>query len=408
MVRETVEKQNTIIKYGLFLINPFFGLLATLRDLKSKSSYTIFYLFCLLVGMCFTVPSGTTAEYTGDGARYRQKFERIAFSSNKTFDEVYKEYKKFDEGDKDLYSTSVFYLVSGFTTNYHWVFFFFAFVFGYFMLKSFKFLTDNKEFTDSLYCFALAFIFIISNSIANINGVRFWTAAWIAVYCIFQIIVNKNKKYFILAILTPYVHVSYFVFLAVLLIAVFSKNRSNFWFVMFLISFFISSFAQDLLEVAEDALPDFISRTIALYTDENIVAAREEETKWFVYLFSFAKLFLLNVIVFVLYRNKKALFQGKEKAYNVFLFLLVWMTFVNFTITVPSLGGRFLILALPLIAYVWLFTLKELKKYNILFLLFLVAFSMGFYEQFKLLLKATEIEFYISSPFCLTYYYLFS
>lgn len=407
MNKELVEKQNAIIKYGLFIINPFFGLLATLRDLKSKSSYTIFYLFCLLVGMCFTVPSGTTAEYTGDGARYRQKFEKIAFNSNRTFEEIYKEYTQFDEGEKDLYSISVFYLVSGFTTNYHWVFFFFSVVFGFFMLKSFKFLTDNKEFTNSLYCFALAFIFILSNSIVNINGVRFWTAAWIAVYCVFQIVVNKNKKYFVLAILTPYIHVSYFVFVVVLLIAFFTKNRNNFWFVLFLISFFVSSFAQELLKAVEDALPAFISRTIALYTDADIIAAKEEKRAWFVDLFSFAKLFFLNVIIFVLYRNKTRLFQSKEKAYNVFLFLLVWMTFVNFTSTVLSLGGRFIFLALPLITYIWLFTLKNSKKYNTLLLLFLVVFAFDFYGQFKLMLKATEIEFYIASPIYLIYNQLF-
>ena len=407
MIRETVEKQNAIIKYGLFILNPFFGLLATLGDLKSKSSYRVFFLFCLLVGIGFTVPSGKTSYYTGDGAKYRQNFERIAFNPNKTFEETYKKYTQFDEGDKDLYSISVYYLVSGFTTNYHWMFFFFAFVFGYFMLKSFKFLTDNKEFTNSLYCFALAFIFIMSNSIANINGVRFWTAAWIAVYCVFQIIVNKNKKYFILAIITPVIHVSYFVFLAILLIAFFTKSRNNFWFVLFLISFFVSSFAQELLKAVENALPAFISRTIALYTDEDVIAQKEESRAWFVNIFSFAKLFLLNLIVYVLYRNKTILFKGKEKVYNLFSFLLVYMTFVNFTSSVLSLGGRFLFLTLPIITYIWLFTLKDIKKYNILLLLFLFVFAFDFYGQFKLLFKATEIEFYIASPIYLIYNQLF-
>lgn len=406
MENEKNKKGNAIIKYCIFLFNPIFGFIVSLKDIKSQSSYNIFFLFTILFGMCFTVPSGRTADFTGDGAVYRLRFDRMAAKTDNDFEKVYKEYIQFEEGEKDFYVTAFSYIISRFTTNYHWAFTFFAFVFGFFMIKSLRFLTDDKQFNNSIYCFLLVIVFIMSNSIFNINGLRFWTASWIGVYCIFQIFLKNKRSYFLLAALTPFVHVSFFVYLLVITIAYFSRKNSNFWFCLFVISFFVSSFAEDLLKIAESVLPAFISRTISLYTDAEVVANMRQDTVWFAKVFSFLEKFVINVTLILFYRNRAEIAKH-PLAYSLYLFLIVWMTFVNFSIAVPSLGGRFLRLALPLIVYIWMVLWKDQRTYFNWLIFFLFAFILDFSYQFRSILKVTEIEFYISSPFYSLYHYLF-
>ncbi|MEZ4854416.1 hypothetical protein [Flavobacterium sp.] len=100
MSTKLVNKQNAIIKYFFFIINPLFGLFVSLRDLKSESSYKVFMLFAVLFGICFTVPSGRTSEFTGDGAVYRLRFDRSAAKSSNDFNELVTGYFAFDEGEK--------------------------------------------------------------------------------------------------------------------------------------------------------------------------------------------------------------------------------------------------------------------------------------------------------------------
>src|SRR5690606_20800874 len=93
------------------------------------------------------------------------------------------------------------------------------------------------------------------------------------------------------------------------------------------------------------------------------------------------------------------------KTKNLFSFLLVWMTFVNFTMPIPSLGGRFMLLSYPIIAYIWLVNFKDVKYKKVLYVMPFV-FLMSFYGQLRLYSLILEPIFYFSSPFYLIYKYL--
>ena len=198
-------KIDKAIKAILFILNPILGVLYSFKRINTKSSYIVFFLFALVFGLSFTVESGKTAESRFDGASYREKFDRYIYYGENLYFTRLSEYLGFKEGDKDFYFDTVAFFTSQWTNNYHFIFLIFAAVFAYFALKSFRFLTVEPNFTTSLSCLILAYLFM-SNQIFNINGVRFWTAAWIGVYCIFQVIKNGNKRYFWLALLTPFVH----------------------------------------------------------------------------------------------------------------------------------------------------------------------------------------------------------
>lgn len=181
------------LKIILFLISPFIAFLYSLRTIKTKSSYVVFFLFCVFFGLSFSVSAGKDEHNRADGASYREKFELYKYVSDSEFYNRFNEYFTFEEGAKDYYFDTVAFYVSRVTDNYHIMFMVFAIVFAYFGLKSLRFLTSEPKFDASLSCLILVYLFMI-NQIFNINGVRFWTAAWIGVYCIFQIFRNGNKK----------------------------------------------------------------------------------------------------------------------------------------------------------------------------------------------------------------------
>lgn len=392
------------IKVILFLISPFFSFLYSLKRMNTRSSYVVFFLFAVFFGMAFSVPDNRFGDFKGDGVVYRLKFEDAVDYDTYQIKDIYKDYSEFDDGAKDIYVTTVSFIVSRFTDNYHWVFTFYAFVFALFMLKSLKILITEDGFSKSLYNYLLVLIFIMSNFIFNINGVRFWTAAWIGVYCMFQIYLNKNRKYFFLAAITPLVHVSFFVYVFVLVLAYAFKKYDKFWLSFFIISIFISGLSVGLMSSLESYFPPFIAKTIGLYTSDESIQRRAEGTLPIVKVFNVLRQLTLNITVILLYKNRQKIINN-DKLLNLFQFLLVWMSFVNFGMAIPSLGGRFIQLSIPLIVYLWFMVLEEKRYYNWL-IAFLFSFSLSYFFIIKSTLSVTAYSFYILNPFSIIYNYL--
>lgn len=394
-------------KIILFVISPFLAFLYSLQRIKTKSSYVVFFLFSVCFGLSFTIDSGKSESMQFDGASYREKFEQYGNTTNHEYYSGLKEFFSFDEGAKDYYFDTVAFYVSRFTDNYHVMFMLFAVVFAFFSLKSFKFLTSEDNFNTTLACFILAYLFMI-NQIFNINGVRFWTAAWVAVFVIFQIFRNGNKKYFLLALLTPFIHGSYWVFIGVLLLAYFFKRYEKLWAVLFIISFFVSNISVEMVRGIIDALPPFLGKMALSYTDQEYIELRNAAGTgfwWIRVLFKYLVMIYINIIIF-LFINDRRQITSNPKTKNLFLFLLVWMTFTNFTMPIPALGSRFVQLSYPLIAYIWLVNFKGVKYQSVLYAMpFVFSWNIFwmFYREYPTVL---QLDFYYSSPLYMIYKYL--
>lgn len=397
------NNQDKAFKIILFLVSPFISFLYSLRTIKTRSSYTIFFLVALFFGMSFTV----SLDSGFDGAFYRAEFEQYTRISFREYKDDLEGFLNFDEGKKDYYFETVAFCLSRVTGNYHVMFLFFAFVFAFFSLKTFKFLTAEDSFDASLSSYILAYLFMI-NQIFNINGVRFWTAAWIGCYAVFQIFRNGNKIYFLLALLTPFFHGSFWVFIVVVALAYLLSRFEKVWVILFFVSFIVSSIAMELITNASDFLPVFMQKSIAFYTDADYVKLRSEEGtgfSWVPNLFLFLVRFYMNLMVYLFIKNATTI-KANPKTKNLYLFILFWMTFVNFVMPIPSLGGRYFILAFPVISYIWLVNFKG-RKYKKFLYTMPVVFSWSifwmFYREYP---TVTEIDFYIGSPFYLIYKYL--
>ena len=112
----------------------------------------------------------------------------------------------------------------------------------------------------------------------------------------------------------------------------------------------------------------------------------------------------MNFMVYLFIKNAKDI-KANSKSKALYLFLLVYMTFVNFTMPVPSLGGRYMVLAYPIIAYIWLVNYKGVKYKKMMYAMPFV-FWFSIYGWVRYYMSVLEPTFFVSNPFYLIYKYL--
>ena len=388
------SRENVISKVVLFIISPFLSLLYSLKSINTKSSFVVLFLFSICFGMAFTV-TDVRNDKELDGVSYRARFKDYCNTSAFEYYTGFEDFLSFDGENKDYYYDTVAYLVSRITENYHVMFFLFSLVL-------------NKDFNVSSVCMILVLLFAW-NQIFNINGMRFWTAAWVGVYCMFKIFYEGKNRYFLLALMTPFFHGSFWVYLFVLLIAKLTAKFEKFWIVLFILSIITSNVLLEFVQGYSGFMPSFLEGSVNFYTDDFYVRDRFESTGtgfwWVDKLFGIISKIYINIIVVILILNKGKVELDNDSK-SLFGLLLVWLTFSNFGMSIPSVGGRFVVLGYSLIAFLWLNFFKG-KQYNIIIYLFPFAFFMAIYHQINLYGMVTDLFFYISSPFILIPQYLF-
>lgn len=399
------SKRDVELKIVLFIISPFFATIYSFRRANTKSSYLVFFLSSILFGLSFTVDSGK--DYiTGvglDGQSYREKFESAHYISNYEYMEGLSGFLTFDDGKQDYYFETVIFYLSRFTDNYHIMFMIFAMIFSYFSLKSFHFLTAEDKLNFSMVSFILIYLFLY-NQIFNINGVRFWTAAWIAVYSIFQVYRNGNKRYLVLALITPFFHGAFWVFCFILYCSLFLRKFEKIWIILFPVSFFASTLAVELIQSFNSILPTFLSKLAQSYTSDERLNVTWSGFGWLPILFKNIVLYLITGIILLFIKNSKQI-KSNPKTKDLYYFLLMWVTIFNFLMFVPSLGNRFIQLSYPIISYIWLVNFKD-EKYNKFILFLPLAFIWDIQKILSYYFQVLDFGFYFSSPIYLVYKYI--
>lgn len=393
------------IKLLLFIISPFISFLYSLRSINTKSTYLVILGFCVCFGMAFTVSNYRT-ESSIDGISYRIWFEEYDNVSSHEFVHAIKDYLSFEGGTPDLYFDSLAFTVSRFTDNYHWFFMVAALIFAFFQLKTLRFFSSHSNFSNTLFCLILFFLFIW-NQIFNINGLRFWTAAWVAVYAVFQVYVNGRKPYILLALVTPFFHVGYYLFVIVFLISLIARRLEKLWVVLFLISFFASSLVVDFIQNTSFNLPMMFSDKVDYYTDSFYIQKVNESGTgfwWVSKAFGYISRFYINLMVVMLIFLAKGKHSLSRPAYELYLFLLVWMTFCNLFMGVPSVGVRYIELAYPIIAFLWLSYFPS--RYTVFVYMLPLVWLYNIYMEFNYYNQVLDWSFFVSSPVVLAFKYL--
>jgi hypothetical protein len=261
-------------------------------------------------------------------------------------------------------------------------------------------LLKDPSCDNSWTTYGMVYLFL-SIQIFQINGCRFYTAAWIAIYSLFKLYVDNDKRFIFLLFITPFVHKAYLLFILILLVAFISKRYDKVWGILFLLSFFSSEIFTELLSNNISILPEVISVWAGYYLEQEIVYG---DGGGFYDLFNLMVRIYRNLLILLIIINSKIV-KNNIKTKGLYEFLIVLAVFANLTMPISNLGSRFAMLTYPLIAYIWLLNLKNSYKWLIQ-IMPLVYFYKAFYYDPQMYLKVLEPCFFFSSPIYLVVKYL--
>lgn len=377
---EPEYKNDLTIKIVAFLLSPVLGMLYSLYRLNTKSSFLILFLSFTTFGFSLVVPETETDDYNFDSVRYRAWFEEAVDDDLADFSDKFFSFLNFT-GEHDFYSSTLYFVVSRFSDNYQMMFMFAAMVLAFFMLKSLRFLVREDNYHFSISCLCILFLFMMAQ-IEKVVMFRFYTAYWIAIYAIFNIFINGNKKYLFLLLITPFFHASFFILYILLFVYYFIRRSYKVSVIMFIFSFALSFISLSVLTSLISFLPESLSSHYDAYIDMDYIKKINEGGTgfiWVVRLFEFILRVVVNVIIFIFIKDYTRNIQS-TKCESLYKFLLVLMAFVNCTFMIPSVGSRFVMFSFPLIAYILLVCFYKQQYRNLIY-----AFACLFIAIFLIL-----------------------
>lgn len=398
---------NSSSKGILFLINPFLSAIDSLINIRDKQSQKLLFLWFLIFGAAFCA-----VNEAADSSRWVETFYVEAHYSLDQYLQVLRDYFSFDSNVKDIFAISVNFLVGRFTDNYHWTYLIYAAVFGFFYLKSVKIFL-RYEVEDKWVFYSLLFMLCFSNPIFNINGMRMWIAAWIAVYSSLKIFLDKEYRYILLLLITPLVHDSFFVWIAICAIALLTNRYQKTWVVLFIISSFVSAVSYlDILHDYSYLLPTFMQNQIWSYTQSEHaleVMSGEIELSLPLYARVFNALpgYFRLLLAYLLIFNRKIINQDatKENIFNVFL---VFSAVTNFLSGIPGFV-RFQTLCIPFLIIILAMNPEILQKYRRLLYCTPFVYCYRILYWTRRMRSVTELWLYIlPAPATLIKYLFFS
>lgn len=387
-----MQTDNIGRKLILFLLNPFLSAINSLKDIRDGESHKILYLWFLMFGIGFCVVNDQL-----DSFRIIEDFEWIKNMSLNSYMAYLREYLTFDSNIKDIYATTVQFLVSRFTNNYHWCFLIFAAVFGFFYIKSLRIFLRYENVSTNWVFYVLLFMFCYSNSIFNINGMRFWTAAWIGVYTALSVILDRNYKALLWLVLTPFIHGSFIIWPLLLAIAFLSQRYQKVWITLFVASSFVS--AVSYLNILQDysyLLPQFMQNQVYSYTEaDRALRIMAGETSYGVAYADFLNNlpgYLRLIMSYILIFNLKDINLNIDSKRLMGIFLSL-ATITNFLSGIPSMG-RYQTLTIPLLLIIWAMNHDYLSKYDKVFCFVPLAYFYSVLYWYRHISSVTEFYLY--------------
>lgn len=383
-------------KLVFFLIWPFGTFLHSLRSPQSRSSRIIIYLWFVVFGLCFM-----PVKEEADSYRYAQEF---AFSNNMSTYTYQKEVSSFfnnsyDTEIKDIYLLTAIYLVGKVSDNVHLFFMALAMVFAFFYVKSMKYaLYSEGKVRNDLIFFILFGWFCISNPIFNINGARFWTAAWMGVYIMFRYLINKDYKVLFLLPILYLVHASFILYIVVFLVFLLLGKYHKAWEVIFVISLFFSglSFLPVLSDYVMDYFPQNLQFLVQYYTSEDYMSYRAEKMAT---LSAYAQFFTglpkiaINTVAAICLLNRKSLEKNVSSS-RVLEFSIVLLSLSNILSVIPSVG-RYLNIVIPFLVYILLSNFDFSKQYKWVVYIIMVMYTYPIYLWILNMRIVTQLTTYI-------------
>jgi len=361
--------RGTFVSALTFIIAPFISFIISFFRMKNERNLWVIFFFYLLFGLCFTIN-----EKTGfDSIRYVTSFESI--NANGTFRDIYASNIICNGDAGDVYFPIIAWMAKRIVgNNYHIMFLMFAIVFAFFTVKSIKIFYEAYR-PPKYWLYLVAVLLLITNNfIFNINGMRFWTAAWILAYGILQYFVKNNKVGLFLVLVTPLVHSTFLIPIAIFLTSIFIGKAQKVWIILLWLSIPFSFLSIELIPIISSYIPDIYISKFDFYTNSNYIAQRGSGVG-FAHLEKFLQICKMIVEAFVLYKLYHIKKNNNNWKYQkLFHFTLIFVTLSNFFSAIPSVG-RYIIVGLPFVMFfIWI----NLNRKLFIKCLILLSITMSF------------------------------
>jgi hypothetical protein len=377
----------------LFVLWPFIAFITALANYSQKEARNIVYMFLVYFGLTFFAVPGM------DSYAYVRSFLFNASLPISQFFEIVGGLYTSDTS-VDIIEPLISFIISRFTSNYGFLFASYAALFGYFYLKSIDLLYDRYHEKPGLNTMIFMLFFISVISIYNINGFRMWTAAWIFFYGSYHVVLYRKKKFFLLTLAACLIHWSFLSANAVLFLYFIIGNCNFIYLPLAFVSFLIPNLIAPLFNSISMRMGGSIQNRYSGYSNEEYILSVNEgyqQTKWFVTLSKDLIFYYLIVAVAFIYLINKDMMKEKAEK-NLFSFLLLFLSFVNFGKSIPSFGNRFqIVFILFATLYGFLYFLKiPGDKINLLTIIGL--FPMALYVAVEFRIGSEVINSWIFLP----------
>lgn len=407
------ENRQLLLMIVLFFISPFVIFLYALFTYRSRNSQIIIVLFTALFGFNMIAEN--------DSMDLSRNHEILFKYSQFSFLEISKSYfqamfhtqnssfSKNDDitsGSPDLYVGFIAVFVSRFTTNAKVLMCFFGLIYGYVFVKSMqKFIEiQPNSYLSNIPVLCAAFMM----PLAQLAGVRYCTATYLFFWGVITILNSNNPKYYILLFLASLTHFSFIIpsclFVVFQLFSVdLSETKIKISFLIFIISFFFPNLILNLF--TNSFIKDFLGAGLQNKSNEytNVEINTEMSTDYYstaawyiVYPYKLALWFVYGV-VFIKYIPRSKI-RHSIKSDKILVWVLVLLSFSNFSMGVSNLGGRLLMVSAVFFFYylLWIYNensdqpiVKKIVRISIFFLFLKIILETRFILEYT-----TPIFFY--------------
>lgn len=388
----TVESGTTYLI--LFILWPFMALITALANYNSKNAKRTVYLFLIYYGFTFVAEF-----YYMDAFRYVEEFR---YNATLPFSEFFRIVGGLysTETSVDILEPLISFVVSRFTENYHFLLAAYAFVFGFFFLKSINLLYEEYVQKPNLNALIFIFFFALLIPPTSISVPRMWIAAWIFFLGAYHVIVHHERKYLLLALSAGFMHWSFFALGLILILYHFAGNRNLIYAPIAIASFIIPNVLMPIFTAISPALGVAVEYRFEGYTSESFALRLEqlsEQASWFVTLNNRLIFYYFVLMVVIIRFFKRDQVSGKKEE-NWYSFMLIMVAFVNFGRAIPEFGSRMQTVFLLFAAAYVFFYYMNLDWKKIRPLTVIGFFPMLLYSFIEFRMGAESINPWIYAP----------
>lgn len=384
---------NSVHYLILFIIWPFLAFITALVNYGQKNSRKVVYIFLIYYGLTFVLGNiGVDAE------RYAMALKDTAELPFSDFFIILG--GLYTDTTVDIIQPLVTFFVSRFTSNHNILFAVWCGIFGFFYLKSVNLLHDRYREKPGWNAFIFMAFFVMIMPITTVGGIRMPIATWVFFYGAFHVILYRDAKYLLVALSASLIHWSFLSANAVLLIYFFAGNRNFIYAPIAITSFILPRLLAPIFQTMALTLGGPIQNRYESYSSEGFILGMEEsaqQSSWFINLSDdLCFYFFILAIIYIQILDRKMMIDKPEK--NLFSFLLLFLSFVNFGKVIPTFGSRFQdTFYLFSTLYLFLYSLKYHGR-RINLITFIGIFPMFLFGAIMFRVGAISINAWILTP----------